>query len=172
MTGALDTALIVPFDLPAGLETLRRRCVPDATTGLSAHTTVMYPFADPEALNDSIRASLEKVISAHGEFDCRLAGMSRWPGVLFASVETDAPFRRLNADLLSAFPEFPSDNGGFEFVPHVTIAVGPSASEPETTNDPAWTELPTVCRASRVDLIVRGGAGWDVRWSFAMSRRG
>jgi 2'-5' RNA ligase len=131
----------------------------------------MYPFAEPEALDDAIHARLEKVISAHGEFACRLAGLSRWPGVLFASVETDAPFRRLNADLISAFPEFPSDNGGFEFVPHVTIAVGPAASVPKTASDPAWRELPTVCRASRVDLIVRSETRWDVRRSFAMGRK-
>lgn len=172
MTSPLDTALIVPFDLPPGLEALRRRCVPEATAGLAAHATVMYPFAEPGALNDSIRARLGKVVSAHDAFACRLAGQSRWPGVLFASVETDAPFQTLNAKLISEFSEFPSDNGGFEFVPHVTIAVGPAASEPETVNDPAWRELPTVCRASRVDLIVRRGAGWDVKWSFEMSRRG
>lgn len=63
------------------------------------------------------------------------------------------------------------DNGGFEFVPHVTIAVGPAASVPENGSDPAWRELPTVCRASRVDLIVRGETGWDVMWSFAMGRK-
>ena len=63
------------------------------------------------------------------------------------------------------------DNGGFEFVPHVTIAVGPTASVPENASDPAWSDLPTVCRAARVDLIVRGETGWDVMWSFAMGRK-
>lgn len=166
-----DTALIIPFGLPAGLEALRRRCVPDAMAGLSAHATLLYPFAKAEALDDAMRARLEGVISAHAEFACRLVGLGQWPGVLFASVESEDPFRRLNADLLTVFPEFPSNNGEFEFVPHVTIAVGPAASAPETASDPAWRELPTVCRASRADLIVRGQTGWDVKWSFAMSPR-
>ena len=169
MAGPGDTALIIPFELPAELESLRLRCVPDALAGLSAHATVLYPFAKAEALDDAMRSRLEGVISAHAEFACRLVGLSRWPGVLYASVEPEDPFRRLNADLLTAFPEFPSDNGGFEFVPHVTIAVGPAASAPETASDPAWRELPAVCRASRADLIVRGQTGWDVKWSFAMS---
>jgi 2'-5' RNA ligase len=162
---------MIPFELPAGLEALRRRCVPDAMAGLSAHATLLYPFAKPEALDDAIRTRLEGVISAHAQFACRLVGLGQWPGALVASVESEDPFRRLNADLLTAFPEFPSDNGGFEFVPHVTIAVGPAASAPETATDPAWRELPTVCRPSRVDLIVRGQTGWDVKWSFAMSPR-
>jgi len=169
MTSPADAALIIPLDLPAGLEALRRRCVPDATSGLAAHATVMYPLADPEALDEAIRARLEKVVSAHSEFACRLVGQSRWPGVLYASVEPESSFRRLNADLNSAFPEFPSDNGGFEFVPHVTIAVGPAAGAPETASDRAWQELPTVCRASRVELIVRAETGWNVKWSFAMN---
>lgn len=62
MTSPLDTALIVPFDLPPGLEDLRRRCVPDAMAGLAAHATAMYPFAYPEALDEAIRARLEKLI--------------------------------------------------------------------------------------------------------------
>ena len=168
MTNPGDTVLIIPFELPAALEALRLRCVPDAMAGLSAHATVLYPFAKPEALGDAIRARLEGVISEHAEFACRLVGLSQWPGVLYASVEPEDPFRRLNADLLTAFPEFPSDNDGLEFVPHVTIAVGPAASAPETASDPAWRELPTVCRASRADLIVRGQTEWDVRWSFSM----
>ena len=171
MAGPGDTVLMIPFELPAGLEALRLRCVPDAMAGLAAHATVLYPFARPESLDDVIRARLEHVVSAHAAFACTLVGLSRWPGVLYASVEPQDPFRRLNADLLTAFPEFPSDNGGFEFVPHVAIALGRAASAPEAASDPAWRELPTVCRASRADLIVRGQTGWDVKWSFAMRPR-
>ena len=166
-----ETALIIPFGLPAGLEALRLRCVPDAMAGLPSHATLVCVFAKPEALDDAMRARLEGVISAHAEFACTLVGLGQWPGVLYASVEPEDPFRRLYADLLTVFAEFPSHNGGFEFVPHVTIAVGPAASAPEAASDPAWRELPTVCRASRADLIVRGQTGWDVKWSFAMRPR-
>jgi 2'-5' RNA ligase len=163
-----DTALIIPFRLPAALEALRRRCLPDATAGLPAHVTLLYPFARPEALEDTVRKRIEKVVSAHAEFSCRLVGLGQWPGFLFASVEPEDPFRALYMDLFSVFPEFPSQRGRFEFVPHVTIAEEPAASDPETASDPAWQSLPAIHRVSRAELIVRGPTGWDVKWSFAM----
>ncbi len=163
-----ETALIITVRLPAALGGLRRRSVPDAAAGLPAHATLLYPFAAGEALDEAVRARLERVISARAAFSFRLAGLGRWPGVLYASVEPEAPFRSLYADLLSAFPQFPSGGGRFEFVPHVTIAVDPAASAPETASDPAWRSLPVVQHASRADLIVRGPTGWDVHWSFPM----
>ncbi len=166
MTSPADAGLIVPLALPPGLETLRRRAVPDATAGLAAHATVVYPFADPAALDGGIRSRLEAVISARPAFVCRLVSLSRWPGVLYVSVEPEAAFRQLHEDLSAAFPEFPSDNGGFEYVPHVTVAIDPAASLPETSSDPAWLELPVVRQASRVDLLVRTDGRWSVKWSF------
>jgi 2'-5' RNA ligase/GNAT superfamily N-acetyltransferase len=163
-----DTALIIPFRLPAALEALRRRCSPDAMAGLPAHATLLYPFAKPEALDDAVRTRIENIVSAHAEFSCRLTGLGQWPGVLFASVEPEEPFRSLYADLLSVFPEFPSHRGKLEFVAHVTIAEEPAASVPETASDPAWQSLPAIHHVSRADLIVRGPTGWDVKWSFAM----
>ena len=163
-----ETALIIAVRLPAVLAGLRRRSVPDAASGLPAHATLLYPFAAADALDAGVRARLERVISRHAAFSFRLAGLGRWPGVLYASVEPEDPFRSLYADLLCAFPQFPSAGGRFEFVTHVTIAVDPAASAPETASDPAWRILPTVQRASRADLIVRGAAGWDVHWSFPM----
>jgi 2'-5' RNA ligase len=165
-----DTALIIPFRLPAALEALRRQCVPDAMAGLPAHATLLYPFARPEALDEAVRTRLESVVSSHAEFSCRLVGLGRWPGVLFASIEPEDPFRSLYADLVTVFPEFPSSGGRFEFVPHVTIAVGPAASIPEIASDPAWQSLPAFQHASRADLIVRGPTGsWDAKWSFSMA---
>ncbi len=166
MAGPGETVLIIPLRLPPGLEAMRRRLVPGATTGLRAHATVLPVFARPGDLDDAARSKLQRVISAHAAFSCRLVRQDRWPGVLFASVEPEEPFGRLNAALLAAFPE--ASNGEFEFSPHVTIALGPAASDPDTTGDPAWLELPKTCRASRVDLIVGSQTGWDLMWSFAM----
>lgn len=163
-----ETALIIAVQLPAALEGLRRRSVPDAAAGLPAHATLLYPFAAVEALDETVRARLERVISPHAAFSFRLAGLGRWPGVLYASVEPEDPFRSLYADLLFAFPQFPSGGGRFEYVPHVTIAVDPAASAPETASDPAWRSLPAVQCVWRADLIVRGLTGWDVHWSFPM----
>ena len=165
-----DTALIIPFRLPAALESLRRRSVPNAMAGMPAHATLLYPFAPPETLDGGIREKIQAVVSGHSAFSCRLIGRGQWPGVLFASVEPEVPFRSLYADLLAAFPEFPSHRGDFEFEPHVTIAVGSSASE--SVDDPAWGFLPPTCEVNLAQLIVRGPAGWDVKWAFDLRPSG
>jgi len=164
-----DTALIIPFKLPAALESLRRRSVPNAMEGMPAHATLLYPFAPPETLDDGVRAKLRAVVSGHSAFSCRLIGRGQWPGVLFASLEPEAPFRFLYADLLAAFPEFPSHQGKFEFVPHVTIAMDSSASE--SVDHPAWGSLPATCQVKLAHLVVRGPDGWDVKWTFDLLPR-
>ena len=165
-----DTALIIPVRLPAALEALRRRCLPDAVGGLPAHVTLLYPFAKPDALDEAERTRLEGIVSSHAAFLLRLVGRARWPEVLYASVEPEEPVRALYADLLSAFPEFPSSGGRFEFVPHVSVAVGPAADDPENARDPAWQSLPAIRSVSRADLIVRGPTRWVVKWSFPLGR--
>lgn len=164
-----NTALIIPVQLPEPLEELRRRCLPEALTGLPAHATLLYPFAAAEALDVGVRSRLERVITSHAAFSFRLSGLGRWPGVLFTSVEPEEPFRSLYADLLAAFPQFPIFSGRFEFVPHVTIAVEPESGDPGTASDPAWQQLPVARDVTRADLIVRGATGWEVKWSFPLA---
>ncbi len=161
-----DTALIIPVVLPGALDSLRRRATPDATEGLSPHVTLLYPFERPEALDDGIRGHLKGILAGHRPFSFRLVKRGEWPGVLFISVEPETPFRALYRDLLAAFPAFPIHRGMLDYVPHLTIAVGQSASAIGVRNDPAWGLLPVTCEAQVADLVVRGPDGWAVRWRF------
>ena len=159
-----DTALIVPVRLPIPLETLRQRAVPDARLGLPAHATLLFPFAPPETLDDDLRACVARIVSGHDAFSFRLTEQGQWRDTLFAAVEPELPFRSLHDDLAMAFPAFPLHRGAFGFVPHVTIAGGPSAGAPAIVHHPAWASLPAALVASFVDLIVRDADGWRV-WS-------
>ena len=167
---AAETALIVPVDLPPGLEAIRRRSVEDAGSGLQAHVTLLYPFVPVRDLNDGVRAAIAAVVAAHARFSYRLVGPGRWPETLYASVEPEAPFRALQADLAAAFPNFPLHGGAFDFVPHVTIAEGEAARLPELADDPDWAELPATATARTVDLLVRSGELWSSKWTFPLGR--
>ena len=165
---AAETGLIVRVRLPRTLEAVRRVGVRDAGSGLPAHVTLLYPFVQPDAFDRRLRDAIAEVIARHAAFPCRLAGPARWPEVLYASVEPEAPFRSLQADLAAAFPGFPIYGGSLDFVPHVTIAEGAPAAEADTAGDPAWATLPTTLAAHSVELIARERGAWKTKWRFVL----
>ena len=164
-----DTALIVPVRLPAPLEILRRRSIPDARRGLPAHATLLYPFVAPAALDDDLRSRLAEIVAGHAPFAFRLAGRAEWPATLFASVVPEHPFRSLYEDLAAAFPDFPIYRGAYRFVPHVTVAEGPAAVDPAVVDDPAWGVLPVTRLASVTELIVWEADAWRPWWRFDLA---
>jgi 2'-5' RNA ligase len=103
------------------------------------------------------------IVAGHYAFPFLLVKRREWPGVLYASVEPELPFRSLHEELDAAFP-MSRYQGELPFVPHVTIAFGPAGVTPEAAADAAWECLPTALLADSVDLIVRGAGGWTVRW--------
>ncbi len=167
---ASETALIVTVRLPRALEAVRQRAVQDAGAGLRGHVTLLYPFVPPGALDSRLRARIAQVVAAHVTFSFRLTGPAHWPETLYAAVEPEAPFRTLQADLAAAFRGYPLYGGAFEFVPHVTIAEGESATLPEIANDPAWAGPPVPLKARYVELIVRDVAGWKTKWRLPLQR--
>jgi 2'-5' RNA ligase len=162
-----ETALIVPVRLPAPLEALRRRVIPDAGLGLPAHVTLLYPFVPRAALDGELHAVLAGVLASVDAFGFELRSPAEWPEVLFVSVAPDRPFRSLHEGLAAAFPAYPIYGGRFDFVPHVTIAERAFAALPEIADDPAWQVLPAMRVARSAELVVRDGARWRARWRFA-----
>lgn len=118
-----EGAVIVPVEVPIPVRRLRDRMDPSAAQGVPAHVTLLYPFMPPDALDDTVRARLTRIIGAEPAFPFTLARMARWPDVVYLSPEPDEPFRRLIAALAAAFPDYPPYGGQHEsIVPHVTIA--------------------------------------------------
>jgi 2'-5' RNA ligase len=168
------TALILRVALPPRLEALRMRCVPDAVEGLPAHVTVAYPFAQPDAIDDEVVELVAGIAARHAPWTMRLVGRRRWPDTIYAAVDPEAPAVALQADLEAAFPTLPIYGGAIEvFVPHVTIAEGPSADDPEVDTDPGWGDLPVTRAVAGVELIVRGADGrWGTTRTFPMGDPG
>jgi 2'-5' RNA ligase len=160
------SAVIVRARLPAGLERVRRRSVPDAPDGLPAHLTFLYPFVDPSRLDVSVRAAIAAVAARHTPFDYRLVAAARWPDTIYVAVEPTRPFVALQVDLGAAFPEHPiyGEPPGFAFVPHVTVAEGDASRDPRLLEDPAWSSLPRAARAVALEVVADRGRGWRLVW--------
>jgi 2'-5' RNA ligase len=174
MAGERASAVILRARLPAGLESLRRRGVPDAADGLPAHLTLLYPFIEPAGLDATIRRRIGAVAGGHDPFDYRLLGATRWPDTLYVAVAPVQPFVVLQADLAAAFPDHPiyGEPADFAFVPHVTIAEGAMADGFAAIADPAWAALPRSARAAALEVIAIDGGRWRVVWRLRLGRRG
>jgi 2'-5' RNA ligase len=174
MAGERASAVIVRGHLPAGLESLRRRGVPDALDGLPAHLTLLYPFVEPAGLDATIRRRIGSVAGSHDPFEYRFLGAARWPDTLYVAVAPVEPFVALQADLAAAFPDHPiyGEPADFAFVPHVTIAEGHPASDPALIADPAWAALPRSGRAAALEVIATDGRRWRLVWRLRLGRRG
>jgi 2'-5' RNA ligase len=169
-----QSAVIIRARLPTGLERRRRRSVPDAAEGLPAHLTMLYPFVDPDGLDGAVRRRIAAVAADHDPFDYQLVERARWPDVIYVAVAPVDPFVALQADLGAAFADYPiyGEPAGFAFVPHVTIAEGPSIDDPATAADPAWTALPRPARATALEIITSDGHQWRLVWRLRLGRRG
>jgi 2'-5' RNA ligase len=168
------SAVIVRTRLPAGLERVRRRSATDADYGIPAHLTLLYPFVEPEALDEAVRRRIATVAANLDPFEYCLLGAARWPQVIYVAVAPVEPFVALQADLARAFPDHPiyGEPADFAFVPHVTVAEGPSVDDPATADDPGWAALPRPARAAALEVIARDGGPWRLVWRLRLRRRG
>jgi len=164
-----ESALILRVELPPEMEKLRLQSASDASEGLPAHITLLYPFAAPESLDSSVRQRLTEIAARHQRFAYRLAGPNRWPNTLYASVEPQTPMAALQAELARSFSEYPLYAGKFDFLPHVTIAIGAAADLAAAA--PAWQSLSVAAtaRAEAIEVIFRTTGSWSTMWRIPLA---
>jgi 2'-5' RNA ligase len=134
-----ESAIIVPVNVPVGVNRLRERMDPSAADGVPAHITLIYPFMPPSELKDDVRRRVEAIVAAESGFAFVLANVGRWPNVVYLEPEPDEPFRRLTNALAQAFPDYPPYEGVYEdVIPHLTVA----ADAPDDYFDAAEHALP------------------------------
>jgi 2'-5' RNA ligase len=138
------TALIVavPEAEPA-VGALRLAHDASAVLGAPAHVTILFPFAPPEAIDDT---ALREVFAAHAAFDFVLDRVERFPeGAVWLHPEPSAPFVALTRAVWSRWPEFPPYAGLHDQpIPHLTVSDDPLEID---------VMLPIAARASHVTLI-------------------
>src|SRR3954470_23016475 len=101
-----ESAIIVPVNVPVGVNRLRERMDPAAADGVPAHITLIYPFMPPSELKDDVRRRVEQIIAAEPTFPLVLASVRRWPQVVWLEPDPEEPFRRLTMALAAAFPDY------------------------------------------------------------------
>ena len=160
--------------MPAGLERLRLASVADASQGVPAHLTLLYPFVAWDALDPEVGRRVAEIAAAHHAFEYAMSGAGRWPDTVYVAVEPVGPFVALQADLARTFPDYPiyGELPEFEYVPHITVAEGRAVDDPGTTRAAGWADLPARRTADALEVIATDGGPWQVVWRIPLGRAG
>ena len=163
------TALIVAVPEAEALVGAWRERYDNASLGIPAHVTLLFPFVPSEKANDTLLAELRELFAAQLAFSFSLPRVARFPEVAWLAPEPATPFRRLTELIHSRYPDHPPYEGIHdEIIPHLTVGVGNAALQDEI--ELALTpHLPIDAEAQEVTLLVEDESGpWTRRDSFAL----
>ena len=160
-----DSTLIVPVpSVERVLAEVLGQPPQQATSGIPAHITVLFPFAPADALEPALEAAVGEVVAGFAPFRFRLVDVGTFPSVLYLAPEPAEPFRELTHALWSRWPQFPPYGGAYdEVVPHLTVATG---RQPPDVIERLQRLLPLEAHAAEVWLLTQEP---DSRW--ALRRR-
>ena len=89
------TALIVAVPEAEALVGAWRKRYDNASLGIPAHVTLLFPFVPSEKANDTLLAKLRALFAAQPAFSFSLPRVARFPEVAWLAPEPATPFRRL-----------------------------------------------------------------------------
>jgi 2'-5' RNA ligase len=170
------SALLVPIPTADPLVSQwRRELDPAAKRGIPAHITVLFPFAPPTSLNDSMFERLHAVITTSRQFAFSFSSLEWFDTrVVYLAPTPDSGFRLLSQALQTAFPDYLPYGGKYEDpVPHLTIGDGAPFERLTEAAAAIQRALPITTRATEVWLMVGGMEpdSWSLRQSFELTTR-
>ena len=139
-------------------------------SGMPSHVTIVYPFLDRDAINDSVVEALTGIFAQVPVIELELTRCDRFPGVLYLVPEPVEVFRQLALSVTAAWPEAPPYRGAFPGVtPHMTVT---RSRRPEALDDVEHEVLSRLPFTATLDvgwLMHFDGSKWqfDVELPFA-----
>ena len=150
----------------------RHRYDPSERDGVPAHVTVLYPFLEPDRVDERAIAALRDLFSTHDPFDLGFHRCARFPGMVYLAPEPDGPLRALTGAVAARWPEAPPYRGRFEDpVPHLTVTQDQDENVNQRVEADLSNRLPVLTRVESVQLVVRETEKWRGWDSFALGQR-
>jgi 2'-5' RNA ligase superfamily len=141
---------------------LRQLHDPQARYGVPAHITLLYPFAHPSKVAETV-GPLRRLFGLVPAFEFSLVAVRRFPVTAYLHPEPSATFVRLAEILVSEWPEFPPYGGSFSTViPHLAIADQATPDTLDQVDASVSPQLPIRCRATEAWLMCSDEQG---RWT-------
>ena len=141
----------------------------NASLGIPAHVTLLFPFVPAEEIDDPLIGELRELFAAQPAFEFSLPRVARFPDHAWLAPEPAEPFRRMTALIFERYPDYPPYEGIHEeVIPHLTVAEADVALQDEL--DAALTpHLPITAKADEVTLLVEDASGhWHARQLFRL----
>jgi len=163
-----QSALIVEVpEAEAAVARHRERFDANASLGIPAHFTVLFPFMSPGAIGPPVLGQLECLFASVCGFRFQLARTAWFSDeVLWLAPRDPAPFRALTGRVYEAFPAFPPFGGQYsDVVPHLTVGQGHLVTDMRAAGESVRERLPIEARAAAVTLMTEQSAGG--RWARA-----
>ena len=116
--------IVIP-EAEARVGAMRRKYDPQASFGVPAHITVLFPFMPPELVDPDVRRRLKRLFKRCSPFACHLARVERFPSTAYLAPAAAAPFIELTRAVVSEFPQYPPYGCAHAgIIPHLTVAHG------------------------------------------------
>ena len=146
---------------------LRRLHDPQASYGVPAHITLLYPFAHPSTVGETAGA-LQQLFRLVPAFEFSLVEVRRFPATAYLHPEPSSTLAQLTERLVHRWPEFPPYGGAFSMViPHLTVADRVAADVLNAVDRNVAAHLPIRCRATEAWLMCSDEHGfWSRREVF------
>ena len=172
----MESAVIVPVLQADGLlRPWRARWEPPAPVGIPAHVTLAYPFLSADELGTDALSGLDAIFGAQPPISVRLAGVGRWPGIVYLAPDPAEPFVALAEQVQERFPSCVRPGSG-TVVPHVTALRSNDDRVLDEAASVLAARLPLDCRLSEAWLVQAAGdkrawlvsEGTGERWTLRM----
>jgi 2'-5' RNA ligase len=153
------SALIVTVPEAEPLVHAWRMRYDNASLGVPAHVTLLFPFVPTAQVGDALLKELGELFRAQASFSFSLPRAARFPEVIWLAPEPADPFRKLTELIFERYPAYPPYEGIHdEVIPHLTVAVGDRTVQDEV--EVALTpHLPIAANAREVTLLVEDESG-------------
>lgn len=139
---------------------LRRRFDPQASLGVPAHVTLLFPFMPPDEVDESVVSRLAGVFAAIAPFSCRFANVRRFPSTAWLAPDNPEPFVCLTQVICTVFPAYPPYGGEHAgIIPHLTVADGDAAAAEEAERA-LMDAGPIEARCTAVTLLENTSGRW------------
>ncbi|MCG2594478.1 2'-5' RNA ligase family protein [Ramlibacter sp. XY19] len=151
---------------------LRRRFDPQASLGVPAHITILFPFMGPELVDSSVRRRLGILFKRFSPFRCVLHRVERFPATAYLAPAFVQPFEELTLAVARAFPEYPPYGGTHtSVIPHLTVADG-DALAAESVERELRADIerngPVSTHCGYVKLLENSSGRWKEMHEFAL----
>jgi 2'-5' RNA ligase len=146
----------------------------NASLGVPAHVTLLFPFVAAEHVDDILLDELRRLFAEHEAFAFSLMRLEEFPDeTVWLAPDPDEPFRRLTAAIAARYPDYPPYEGIHdEVIPHLTVTSGDASLR--TQLEPLLApHLPIAAEAGEVTLLVENEDGhWRAGTRFALGAGG